>query len=165
MNTSTRKDNNHPDDVFTVDANNPTQLLAAEIYSRFDLNQDGIIGVDLINELASGARWPGNTWYQGRNRFAYSSDQGIILTQQRLDVANPALGDTTPAYSAGSYDLRNLPASNTDHNGPSAVDLDSSRISSTSRGLLCLLFPMRSLISKHIKRSMALSCSSMTQAY
>ena len=114
--------NNHPDEVFTVDANNPTQLLAAEIYSRFDLNQDGIIGVDLINELASGAPTdPGNTWYQGRNRFAYSSDQGIILTQQRLDVANPAPGDTTPAYSAGSYDLRDLPATNTDHNGPSAV--------------------------------------------
>ena len=155
---------NHPDDVFTVDANNPTQLLAAEIYSRFDLNQDGIIGVDLINELASGAPTdPGNTWYQGRNRFAYSSDQGVVLTQERLNAHNPIPGETTE-FTAGSYDLRNLLPQAT----ITTVQLQSScstvqAISSMSKGLLCLLSSVRALIPALEKRSvMALSCMSTT---
>ena len=158
----------HPDDSFAVDANNPTQLLAAEIYGRFDLNQDGIIGVDLINELVSGAPTDsGNTWYQGRNRFAYSSDQGVVLTQERLNAHNPIPGETTEfTQQEATTSAIFLPQTTI-----TTVQLQSScstvqAISSMSKGLLCLLSPVRALMPALEKSSvMALSSSPTTQGF
>ena len=103
------------------------QLEAAEISSfeikiQSDLNNDGVVGVTVLDKLAdpyydANGNYNNNVNYDNV-RYLYNTSEGLLLSRDSLSAQNDASGGSMDA-SGNYYDLRYANNDNDSWNGPS----------------------------------------------